>query len=205
MDLLFILFTGVSIGISGAMIPGPLTLFTVSAALKTNKFAGLKTILGHIILEFIMIVAILLGFHKLVTYKGFLLAVSIVGGLALIIMGVALLLNAGKMRLSNIKTNAGFDKGLVVGGIFFSIVSPGFLVWWATIGFSTIIKASLFGIIGVAILILGHWLADILWYGFLSYAVDKGKMYLTGRSYQNIMRFFSVLLIILGLCFLFSP
>ena len=196
------LFTGVAIGISGAMIPGTLTLFTVSEVLRTNKLAGFKIILGHIIIEFIMIVTIFLGFHRLFTYKEFLSATSIIGGLALIIMGVLLLLNAGKMKLSNIKTNLRFDKGLVIGGIFFSIVSPGFLVWWATIGFSTIIRASLFGIIGVMILNLGHWLADIFWYGFLSYAVDKGKVYLNDRSYQNIMRFFSALLIILGLHFL---
>ena len=154
------------------------------------------------IIEFILIAAILMGFHKLVTYKEILLAISIIGGLALIIMGMILLLNAGKMKLSNIKTDSRFNKGLIMGGIFFSIVSPGFLVWWATIGLSTIIRASLFGIIGVVILTLGHWLADVLWYGFLSYAVDKGKMYLSDRSYQNIMRFFSILLIILGLRFL---
>lgn len=202
MDILFLLLTGFAIGISGAMIPGPLTLFTVSETLKTDKFAGLKVISGHIIIEFIIIVIIFFGFYKFLTSRALLSAVSIIGGSAFIIMGIILFLNAGKMRLSSIKTNSEIDKGLVIGGVFFSAISPGFLVWWATIGVSTIIRASLLGILGVTTLVLGHWLADILWYGFLSYAVDKGKMFLSDRLYQNIIRSLSLLLMILGTHFL---
>ena len=204
MDLIFLLFTGIIIGISGAMIPGPLTLFTVSEALKTNRFAGLKIILGHIVLEFILIGVILLGFQKFLSSKRFILAVSIIGGLALIIMGIILLLNAARMKLSDKKTDSGFNRGLVIGGIFFSIISPGFLVWWSTIGVSTVVRALLFGITGVIVLTSGHWLADIFWYWSISYAVDKGKTYLSDRLYQNVMRAFSVLLIVLGLYFLIN-
>ena len=203
MNLIFILFTGLIIGISGAIIPGPLTLFTVSETLKTNRFAGLKVITGHIILEFFLMLTIFLGFHRLFTNKPFLLSVSIIGGLALITMGVLLFLNSKTMKLSEAKGNSGFEKGLIVGGIIFSASSPGFFIWWATIGISTIIKASLLGIAGIIILLLGHWLADVVWYGFLSYAVDKGKMYLTDETYQNIIRLLSALLIILGLYFLY--
>ncbi|MFC1624053.1 LysE family translocator [Candidatus Omnitrophota bacterium] len=205
MDLILLFFTGITIGISGAMIPGPLTLFTVSEALKGNRFAGLKIISGHIAVEFVFICFILLGLQGLVTSsKAILSTVSIIGSLALIIMGVMLLLYSGKMRLPDMKTNSGgFNKGLFIGGIFFSVISPGFLVWWATIGISTIIRALLFlGVLGAIILTLGHWLADIAWYGFMSYAIDKGKRYLDDKSYQNVMRFFSILLIVLGVYFL---
>ena len=205
MDLIFLLFTGVTIGISGAMIPGPLTLFTIREVLKTNRFAGLKIISGHIILEFILIAVTLFGFQKFFSSKGFLLGVSIIGGLALIIMGVVLFLHAAKMNLPDRRAgSAEFNKSLVTGGIFFSLISPGFLVWWAAIGASTVIKAMLFGVLGVVILTLGHWIADISWYWFISYALDKGKTYLSNRSYQNIMKTCSVLLIILGLRFLIN-
>ena len=201
-DLIFLLFTGFIIGISGAMIPGPLTLFTVSEALKANRFAGLKIISGHIFFEFILIVTIFFGLHKFFGSKSFLFAVSIIGGLALVIMGVILLLNASRMKPLGEKTDPEFNKGLFIGGIFFSVISPGFIVWWATIGVSAMIRALLFGVIGVILLTLGHWAADILWYWSVSYAVDKGKRYLSDRSYQNIMRFLSILLVILGFYFL---
>lgn len=206
MDLIFLLFTGFTIGISGAMIPGPLTFFAASATLKTGRLAGFKVISGHIILEFILIGVIFLGFHRFLRAEWLLSAISIIGSLALIIMGVLLLLNSGKMKISGIKTDSGFGRGLVLGGIFFSIISPGFLVWWATIGASTAVKAlTLFGLLGVAILTLGHWSADVVWYGALSYAIDKGRACLSDRVYQNVMRFFSTLLIILGIYFLLKP
>lgn len=204
MNILFILFIGFTIGISGAMIPGPFTLFTVSEVLKANKVAGFKTILGHIIFEFAAIIAIFLGFHKMFIRKEFLSAMSIIGGLAFMVMGIILILSAGKMQISNIKPGSGLNKhSAVIGGIFFSVVSPGFLVWWATIGFSTLVKASLLaGVTGVIVLIVGHWLADAAWYGFLSYAIDKGKKYLNDRLYQNAIRVVSIILIILGFNFL---
>lgn len=202
MKLLFILFTGFTIGISGAMIPGPFTLFTASEVLRTDRFSGFKALLGHIIFEFILIIIIFLGFYKAFTNKEFLRVVSLVGGSAFIIMGMLLFRNAGNMKLSSVKDGSRSAKGAIWGGIFFSIASPGFLVWWATIGFSTIARTALLGITGVLALVLGHWLADIFWYGSLSYAIDKGRIYLSDRRYQNIIRVTSFLLIILGLGFL---
>ncbi|MCP4649966.1 MAG: LysE family transporter [PVC group bacterium] len=203
LNLLFLLFTGFAIGLTGAIIPGPLTLFTVSAALKTDQFAGFKTIIGHIIVELFLIVLIFLGFHRLLVYKSFLFTVSILGGASLIIMGLLLFFKAGKMNLSALKGAKTPDRGLILGGIIFSSMSPGFFVWWATIGLSTILKAALLGFGGVVMLLIGHWFADILWYGFIGYGVNKGKTYLSDRSYQNIIRVSAGLLIFVGGSFLF--
>lgn len=202
MILGYIFFAGVITGITGAMIPGPLTLFTVAEVLKTNRTAGLKTITGHILIEFILICLLFLGFRALFENAEFLKITSIIGGIALILMGVLLVLRSGKMEFTKEPGEARFEKGLILGGVFFSITSPGFLVWWLTIGFSTITKASLFGMTGIVMLVLGHWLADIIWYSLLSYAVEKGKMFLSPVSYHNILRIFAALLIILGISFL---
>jgi threonine/homoserine/homoserine lactone efflux protein len=143
-----------------------------------------------------------LGFQRFVIVENFMLTVSIIGGAALIAMGGILFLAARNMRLPDMKTEARFDKGLVFGGIFFSLISPGFLAWWATIGISTVVRALLFGIFGISVLALGHFIADVLWYWLLSYATVKGKQHLTRRSYQNAMRLFAVLLVFLGFRFL---
>ncbi len=202
MDLILLLFTGFTIGISGAMIPGPLTLFTVSEVLKSNRYAGLKIIAGHMFLEFLIILAILSGLQKFLDSERFLRLVTVAGGAALALMGALLISYASRMKVMREKTGVTFKKGLFIGGLFFSAISPGFLIWWATIGVSTVIRSLLFGITGVAVLTLGHWIADVGWYWSLSYAVDKGKRHLSDRTYQNIIRVFSFLLIILGVGFL---
>ena len=201
-SFLIILGMGFTLGISGAMIPGPLTLFCVSEVLKTNKLAGLKVVLGHIVIEFIMVCVIVFGFSRFLSSRIFLAAASSVGGVALIMMGVLLLSRSGSMKLSDINTDARYGRGLIAGGILFSMSSPGFIVWWATIGLSTIVKVMLVGVIGIVVFMVGHWLADILWFGLLSCMVDRGKVYLSDRLYQNIMRFFSILLFVFGIYFL---
>ena len=51
-DLFIFLFgIGLSTGLSGAMIPGPLTLYIVSEAFKSGQAAGLKVALGHLLIE----------------------------------------------------------------------------------------------------------------------------------------------------------
>ncbi len=190
------------IGITGAIIPGPLTIFTISEVLKTNRFAGLKVVLGHIISEAVLIGIIFLGFHKLLGSEGVVRVVSFLGGIALIAMGGILFRNAPKMKLSDKKSETPFNKGLIFGGFVFSMASPGFIIWWATIGVATVVRALLFGIMGVLVLTLGHWLADIGWYWSISYAVDKGKSHLSDRVYQNIIKTLSVLLVALGMGFI---
>jgi len=204
MELLFIVVAGFSLGISGAMIPGPLTLYTVSEVVKTNGFAAIRIIIGHILLEAVLVIVILQGFQRFLVKQPFLFWISTIGALALAIMGMILLVNVRKMTLSNIAGQTHFSRGLILGGIFFSAVSPGFLMWWATIGVSSIMRSLLFGISGLTLIMLGHWLADIAWYGFLSFMVDRGKMYLSDRSYRNIIRFFACVLILLGVFFAIS-
>jgi threonine/homoserine/homoserine lactone efflux protein len=202
MEFIILFFTGITIGITGAMIPGPLTFFTATESLKSGKYTGLKTISGHIAIELVLVLLIFFGFQKFFASDRFLAVTYALGGLALITMGAILILNASKMKIVEDKKDVGFSKGLFLGGVFFSAVSPGFIVWWATIGVSTIVKALLSGVFGVLALVAGHWLADALWYWLISYAVDKGKSRMTDKSYHFIVRFFSVILILIGIYFI---
>jgi len=202
MDFLFIFITGFLIGITGAIIPGPLTFFTVSEVLKTDRFAALKIISGHIAIEFFIISLIYLGLHKFLDSEPLILAVSIIGGIALSGMGILLCVKSPHMKLMREEKKAEFSSGLFLGGIFFSLASPGFIIWWLTIGVSTVMRALLFGIAGLAILSLGHWSADVMWYWSVSYALDKGKSRLTDYSYRNIVKVSAVSLILLGIFFI---
>ncbi len=202
MNLLLIFFTGFALGISGAMIPGPLTFYAVSEVIKTNKFAGLHIIFGHVLLELVLILLIFKGFNSFLTNRIFLLTISIVGAAALILMGCILLIYSKKMKLSALREHKSANhRNLILGGIFFSIISPGFIIWWATIGFSSALQALTLGAWGLVAIMLGHWFADVSWYGLLSFMVEKGKMALSDSSYQRLIRFFSYILIILGVIF----
>jgi len=196
--LLFII--GLGTGLSGAMIPGPLFLFTVSESLKKDAAVGLRIAVGHIIIEALFVVLIFLGFKSMLTSEGFMRLISGLGGIALVGMGIMLLYGVANMSLQ-VEDGVEFDYGSVVGGAFFSIVSPGFLIWWSTIGLSVVLKSLLFGLVGLAMVALGHWMADIGWHWFVSYFVHKRKHYLEDGTYRNIVRLLAFGLVATGIYF----
>ena len=200
MSFLVLFIMGLGTGLSGAMIPGPLFLFTVSESLKKDSLVGLRIAIGHMIIEAFFVVLIFLGFKNLVTSEGFMRLVSGLGGIALIGMGIMLLFGVAKMSL-RAEDGIEFDYGSVLGGAFFSIISPGFLIWWSTIGLSVVLKSLLFGLTGLVMVALGHWLADVGWHWFVSYFVNKGKCYLEDRSYRKIMRILAFGLVAAGIYF----
>jgi len=199
--MLFII--GVGTGLSGAMIPGPLFLFTCSQSLKKDSAVGLRIAFGHILIEIVFVALIFIGFRSFLASEAFMRFVSVVGGIALIGMGFILLRGVKHMSLA-VKEGIESDYGSVVGGAFFSIISPGFLIWWTTIGFSVILKSLLFGLLGFMMVALGHWLADFGWHWFVSHFVHKGKSYLKDRTYQGLIRILAIGLIAIGITFLMN-
>lgn len=192
---------GLGTGLSGAMIPGPLFLFTVSESLKKDSTVGIRIAFGHILIEAVFVACIFIGFKNLLSSEAFMGLVSKVGGVAMIGMGILLMKGAKDMHLTMNK-KVDFDYGSLAGGAFFSIISPGFLIWWTTIGLSVILQSLLFGLMGFLMVALGHWLADIGWHWFVSDFVHKGKVYLKDRHYHNIIRFLALGLMATGIYFL---
>jgi threonine/homoserine/homoserine lactone efflux protein len=201
MDLIFLFFGGVLTGLSGAMIPGPLFLFTVSESLKKNSNVGIRVVIGHMVVETLLIVLILIGLKEFLQSAIFIKTISLLGAAALMSMGIILIKNTSTMSLSA-KKQVDFDYGVISGGAFFSAISPGFIIWWATIGASIFVQALLSGIIGVILLVSGHWLADAVWHWFVSFSVNKGKQYLSDAIYQKIIQLLALGLIFMGVYFL---
>jgi len=199
--LLFII--GLGTGLSGAMIPGPLFLFTVSKSLKKDMAVGLRIAFGHILIEAVFVALIFLGFKNYLTSFMFMSVVSVLGGIALIFMGGLLLKDVSRLSLQ-VEESAEYDYGSVAGGAFFSIISPGFLIWWSTIGLSVILKSLAFGLLGLVMVALGHWLADLGWHWFVSYFVHKGKHRLKDATYRRMISILALGLIITGIYFLLN-
>ena len=162
---------------------------------------GLRIAFGHILIEILFVGFIFIGFRNFLSSELFIRIASVIGGVGLLGMGLILLKGAGQMTLS-VKDGVEFDYGSLVGGAFFSIISPGFLIWWTTIGFSVIVKALLSGLAGLAMVALGHWLADLGWHWFVSYFVNKGKCYLKDSTYQGAIRLLGFSLLAMGGYFL---
>lgn len=200
MNLLLIAGTSFVLGFSGAMMPGPLLTLTIAETVRRGPVAGPLLILGHAILEGLVVVLVFFGAAEAIQHPRVFSTVAILGGLLMLWMGYGMLRNLSSLRLElEVVKETGLHP--VVAGAVISLANPYFTIWWATIGFSYLIVAHEAGIIGVVVFYLFHILADFVWYAFISGTVAYGKRFLSDRGYRLMVGACAVFIVGFGLFF----
>jgi threonine/homoserine/homoserine lactone efflux protein len=196
LEFLTLLSLGVVVGLSGAVIPGPLFAFTVFDTSRKRAITGHRIILGHAVWESVIILIILLGFGGLITRNT--LVIYIVGGVALAFMGISMIRSKGReISMENSRVNSSF-----VGGIFYTAFNPTQPLWWATAGLALLLTGlEVMGIMGVFIVTAGHWLSDLAYYSFVSFMVHRHERYINPHQ-KTISIVLGVFMALLGAYFL---
>ena len=202
MNLAVIAFSSFVIALSGALVPGPLFTITVSESAKRGASTGPLIILGHAILEVVIIILILSGLSPFLKHETTRWVISLMGGGMLILMGGMILKDLPKARL--VYTGDGQKQGmnLILTGILASLSNPYWVIWWATIGLGYLVSSLKFGLAGVALFFLGHISADLAWYSIISYTVARGRKVVGNRGYKAVLLLCGVFLIFFGAWFL---
>jgi threonine/homoserine/homoserine lactone efflux protein len=118
----------------------------------------------------------------------------------LIFMGGMIVRNLGK-RLSS-AVNLPYNSLLT--GMVMTGANPYFFLWWATIGVALIATAATFGLAGLIVFTLVHWLCDIGWEQFVSVTVFKTKHLWTARTQIIVFGVCAAILIGFGIWFCIS-
>ena len=193
--------------LSGAVVPGPVFVMVVSESLKKGAKAGPLIVVGHLIIESLIIAAILLGLDALLSSTQATAIISYVGGVVFLLMG-ALLINAARNIKSNVASESNTklaSHGLIVAGFLSSGSNPQFFFWWLATGIPTIAVAlSSAGTAGFIAFLIGHATADLLWFSFISWSVEKGRNYLNQKAVKAILVGSAVFLLLFGSYLLFS-
>jgi threonine/homoserine/homoserine lactone efflux protein len=195
-ELLGLLFLGFAVGLSGAVIPGPLLAFVIFDSSRKRKITGHLVIVGHALWEALVICLILLGLGGLMTrYEFFIYAA---GGLVLILMGIFMIRSRNeKVEVRQSKVNSS-----MLGGVFYTAFNPTQPVWWATAGLALLLQGlKLLGSVGIATVTIGHWLADLTYYTLVSYMIYKYGKYLTPR-HRQVTTVLGLFIAMLGLYFM---
>ncbi|SJZ78231.1 LysE family transporter [Selenihalanaerobacter shriftii] len=203
LDTLFI--TALIIGFSGAMMPGPLLTATVNESYHKGASAGPRIILGHSILELLLIIGLIMGLGSFLVLSSVKITISIVGGLFLLWMGIGIIKDAGfskvKLELAAVGSNKSLQPEAI--GVLTSISNPYWTIWWATIGLGYVTMAWEQGIIGLIVFYLGHISADFIWYTGVSFGIASGKEMLSDNIYRIILLICGVFLVGLSLYFIY--
>ena len=79
--------TAFVVGLSGAMAPGSLLVVVVTETVKKGFWAGPVAVLGHAVMEVIMVSLLALGLGQILSYHAALGVIGLVGGLMLFWFG----------------------------------------------------------------------------------------------------------------------
>jgi threonine/homoserine/homoserine lactone efflux protein len=198
-----IFFGSFLIGFSGAAAPGPMLTVTIREAATRGFWAGPLVVLGHSILELLLLAAILLGLGTVLTKPLFFSVTGLVGGAILIWMGGSMLRGLPELSLK-LSTDDKKSMHPTVGGIVTSLSNPYFPLWWATAGLALIANAAVKGLAGQGAFYVGHILADLVWYSIVSALIHFGRGLLTDTRYRVMMGVLATMLVGFGLYFAYG-
>jgi threonine/homoserine/homoserine lactone efflux protein len=197
-----IFFTSFLVGLSGALMPGPVLVVTVSHATRRGFIAGPLIVLGHAILELALVVGIILGLGQYLVLEPVSGVLGIVGGVVLAWMGWGMLSGKGG-RKGESRLSRAMPTSPVLAGLLTSLSNPYWFLWWATIGMAYISISLNLGLGGVTAFYSGHILADLVWYSFLAALITLGHKFVAGRFYRGLFVFCGVFLMLFGMYFLY--
>lgn len=216
MTIELIFATSFVVGLTGAMMPGPLLTLTVAESARHGFRAGPLLVLGHGILEAALIVALTAGLAAVLVRAEVTAAIAVIGGAFLIWMGYSIARDALRGRVQ-LAVAAGGNPGAAAGtaavpalprlvglGIATSLSNPYFTLWWATIGLGYITLSLERGPAGLTAFFTGHILADLAWYSLVAAAVAGSGRFLTPRIYRGILAVCGSFLVTLGGYFIWS-
>ena len=191
---------------SGAMMPGPLLTVNIHESYRRGFIAGPLLILGHGILESLLVIGLTLGLDAFLVQPLFKGSISLIGGIVLLWMGWGMARDSLLGRVSLQMAADGKIKGMppVLAGIVVSFSNPYWILWWATIGLTYLALAIQQGVIALAVFLAGHLLADLIWYSAVSFAVVSGRKIISDKAYQVILATCGIFLVVLALYFIWS-
>ncbi len=206
-QLVGIFITSFVIALSGALMPGPLLTVTINESLRRGPWTGPLMILGHALLELVLIVVILWGLGPIIRHNLVLAVIAFFGSFVLLWMGFSMISGFRSLTLSGQfepEPRGGVSRILnspVIAGIVVSLSNPYWFVWWFTIGLAYIFISAKIGMGGVVVFFVGHILADLLWYSIVSTSVSLGRKFFTDSLYRGVVFTCGVFLIFFSVYF----
>lgn len=203
MTYLWLFGISLLVGLSGAVMPGPLLTVTINESYRRGFIAAPLLVAGHAVLEGALLVLLAVGLDSVITLPWVFGIIATAGGCVLIWMGISMIVEERDRHLRlDLERHEGKAARPFLAGLTTSLSNPYWILWWATFGLAWLSKALEHGPAGVAAFYLGHISADVVWYFFVALLVVTGKRFLSDRAYSWIITGCGTFLLLLGARFI---
>ena len=188
----------VIISLSGVMAPGALSAVTIHHGMRNSRAGGLVAI-GHGIVEVPLLILIYYGVGALMQISGFQVSIGILGGVLMAWMGVTIVVSGG-----TVVSEGKLGDSSVWAGVMLSAGNPYFLIWWATVGSSLVIRSVEYGLVGVLLFWICHWMCDLVWLWLLAFFANRASANFGGAFVRITSLISGSFLLIIGFRFIYQ-
>lgn len=199
MDLLGVMGASFVMGLSGAMMPGPMLAADIEGSLRKGFWAGPAVVAGHVVLEIMVVGLLFVGLRDILLNPWVSGAIGILGGGYLAWMGFGMIRSALRKEISldtagthGTGKRTGSFLGIAAAGFLLSATNPYFLIWWASVGLSSLSLTQGLGFLGVAAFYVGHGMADLAWYSAVSAGMATGRRWMRDSIYRAVIAILGV-------------
>ena len=194
-ETLILAFT---IGLTGALAPGPTLVATINSSLQRGWTMGPKVAAGHALAEVVIFILIVEGLAAVAEEQTGIVAA--VGGSALILFGL-LTLKGSKTATMEI-SEKGATSNPYLAGALTSVANPYFWIWWLSVGSALVLAELRESLVLAMIFMIGHWGADFGWYTLVSTSLDRGRTLLSEANYRRTLALCGAFLVLFGASYL---
>lgn len=193
------LTSGLILGISAGLAPGPLLTLVVSETLQHNIGSGIRVALAPLITDLPIILVMLFIVNELSSMQPVLGLISLLGGCFVFYLGYR------NIRLKGLQLDLQprHSKSLLK-GILANSLSPHPYLFWFSVGGPIVIKAMDTSVLAPYLFVLSFYALLVGSKIVLAVAVGQSKQLLSGSLYLTTIRSLGVLLCLLALFLIFD-
>lgn len=196
----------VILSVPGVISPGTVSTAVVTAGARQGARVGLLVSTGHAVMEYLMVVALALGFGALMQIAAIEATIALVGGLLMLFMGASMLRGVwqGKLNLPSVDDEQPpiTNTGLVWLGVGATLGNPFWFGWWVSIATPYVVRAVEISWLVLLVMVTGHISVDYVWNTFLAGVVGSGRRWMSNATYRALLVAAGLFLLYIGATFL---
>lgn len=207
MNPLNFIITVIVVTASGALAPGPLFFGLLMHGSKEGARAGFSCAVGHMLVEFPLVLALSLGLLATASQPTIKYAISLVGGFGLIGFGAIQIYDTikSKPEFGNAPKEGRIPRNSLALGLALTGLNPYFILWWLTVGSILIIQALAFAAMaGILIMYAAHVWMDYAYLTLIAHLGKTGRSIIGSRYYKLLLITFGIILVYFGSTFILN-
>ncbi len=190
------LLSGILLGLSGGLAPGPLLTLVASETLRHGARAGIRVALAPLLTDLPIILATVLLLRPLTDQTVPLALIHFGGGLYLAWLGL------GGVRFRGAELESTDPPGSLRRGVIANFLNPSPYLFWLAVGAPTVLAAWREGWLAAAVFIVAFYVLLVGSKVLLAVALGRARRLLRSGGYIFLMRGLGLLLLAYALLFL---